>query len=226
MVLGQFLSWISWKKDTTAVTKRSPVVLQINFWVGSVLLRVNHFSMLHSHLQIIGSWESKCTSPSDTLPPGKNALLRDSWPPLSLHSARKRAWFLKWKYPDIIFMFHCTSKSIWQNSMWHYTQIIKQPGWKPSPFKTLPVIDPSKLQTFNTSPATSRCRVSQRLHVRGGSGGTWSVAVITWLYTTGLVVASGGNDTDGTIDAVEELDVIRLWDLIFGKLGGWFRIFV
>ena len=68
--------------------------------------------------------------------------------------------------------------------------------------------------------------MSKRLHVRGGSGGTWSVAVITWLYTTGLVVASGGNDTDGTIDAVEELDVIRIWDMIFGKLGGWFRRFV
>ena len=103
--------------------------------------------------------------------------------------------------------------------MWHYTQIIKQPGWNPSPFKTLPVVN-----TPTSCPTTSRCRVSQRLHVRGGSGGPWSVAVITWLYTTGLVVASGGNDTDGTIDAVEELDVIRIWDMTFCKLGGWFQV--
>ena len=224
MVLGQFLSWISWKKDTTAVTKRSPVVLQINFWVRSVLLRVNHFSMVHSHLQIIGSWESKCTSPCDTIPPGNNAFLRDSWPPLSLHRAPKRAWFLKWKVSR--YNFHVSLYFKVYVAKFHVALHTnhKATRLKPSPFKTLPVIDPSKSQTFNTSPATSRCRVSQRLHVRGGSGGTWSVAVITWLYTTGLVVASGGNDTDGTIDAVEELDVIRIWDLIFCKLDGWFRI--
>lgn len=139
MVLGQFLSWISWKKDTTAVTKRSPVVLQINFWVGSVLLRVNHFSMVHSHLQIIGSWESKCTSPCDTIPPGNNAFLRDSWPPLSLHRAPKRAWFLKWKVSR--YHFHVSLYFKVYVAKFH---VALHTNHKASRLKTIPLQDTSR----------------------------------------------------------------------------------